>query len=74
MRTIGRKYNGGVRGDWAAECDYCGATWHRSRMVRDASGFLACPDDQDGKDSVTLARENAASAKSMPIIRGKPKR
>lgn len=46
------------RGDYREACDYCGITWYRSSMRRDASGLLACPDDQDGRDKVTLDRAN----------------
>jgi hypothetical protein len=43
-------------------CDYCGIKWYRSECRVDASGFLACPDDQDGRDQVTCDRQNQAAA------------
>jgi hypothetical protein len=55
-------------------CDYCGVYWYRSKMRLDAAGYLACPDDQKGLDVVSLARGNAASAASMPVIKGRVKR
>lgn len=62
MRTIGRKWPQSWRGSYAAHCDYCGVRWPRCKMVRDAAGLLACPDDQAGRDTVTLDQENAAGA------------
>lgn len=55
-------------------CDYCGVYWMRSRMRLDASGYYACPDDQSGRDAVTLSRQNAEGGRSMPIIRARIKR
>lgn len=49
-------------GERRVVCDYCGITWYRSECRRDAAGFLACPDDQGGRDSVTLDRQNAEYA------------
>jgi len=49
-------------GDFRCICDYCGVEWHRSQLVRDQSGLLACPDDQPGLDMVALAEGNAAGA------------
>lgn len=40
-------------------CSYCSMSWYRSACVRDATGYLACPDCQDGKDLATLDRERA---------------
>jgi hypothetical protein len=75
MKTIGRHFpQTGRRGDFECMCDYCGVYWYRSQLRLDAAGFLACPDDQKGRDVVTLARENASSASAMPLIRGRIKR
>jgi hypothetical protein len=41
-------------------CDYCGIFWYQSDLRKDAAGFYACPDDQSGRDVVTLDRQNAA--------------
>lgn len=63
MRTIGRHWSKKApRGDFQAICDYCGVQWRRSQLVRDRAGLLACPDDQRGKDAVTLSQENALAA------------
>ena len=63
MLTIPRKYPGSAPpGERKVMCDYCGMAWLRSVCRRDASGFLACPDDQDGRDTVTLDRINAQAA------------
>lgn len=62
MRTIGRKYPGRfANGDYRAECAYCGIAWLRSRLTRDRTGLLRCPDEH-GRDAVTLAEANAAAA------------
>ena len=59
--SIPRRYPGrvGPPGERQVECAYCGIKWYRSDCVRDASGYLVCPDDQDGRDTVTLDRANA---------------
>lgn len=63
MRTIGRRYpRRRANGDYTAECAYCGVTWHRSRMTKDAGGKYVCPDEGSGRDATTLDRLNAASA------------
>lgn len=71
--TMPRKYPlpapGGER---RVFCDYCGIKWYRSEMKRDASGRLACPDDQSGRDAVTLDRANARAA--ALATRPKPRR
>lgn len=60
MRTIPRRYPfPAPRGERRYTCDYCGMKWYISQLRRDASGFYACPDDQDGRDTVTLDRLNA---------------
>jgi hypothetical protein len=73
MRTIGRhRPKSSPRGDVVALCDYCGVQWYRSQLVRDRSGLLVCPDEGDGKDSVTLSEANARAAASRtgPITYG----
>ncbi len=64
MRTVGRKRpSQSPPGDFQALCDQCGVIWYRYRLRRDASGFLTCPDDNDvGRDTVTISRENAQGA------------
>lgn len=61
MRTIGKRWpRNAPRGDYTAECSYCGVAYRRSSLVRDGSGRFACPDDARGRDAVTLDRLNAA--------------
>lgn len=63
MRTIPRRYPfPAPAGEHQVTCAYCGMKWYRSQCRRDASGYLACPDDQDGLDTVSLDRANAAGA------------
>jgi len=65
--SIPRRYLGPApAGERRVECAYCGLTWMRSDCIRDAAGRLACPDDQDGRDEVTLARLNAEGAEHAP--------
>jgi hypothetical protein len=72
MHTIG-KHNTLQLGDFAMECHYCQTLWPRSKLRRDAAGFLSCPDEGPGRDSVTLARLNAQGAASMPPIKARDK-
>lgn len=46
------------RGTFQALCDYCGNLYYRHSLRRDESGFLACPRDQRGRDTVKLNRMN----------------
>ena len=55
MRTIGRHWPKDALGDYVWPCDYCGVKWRRSKLRRDRSGLLACPDDV-GADRVPFAR------------------
>lgn len=69
MRTMPRKYGRlpGPPGERRVVCDYCGITWYRSACRRDMSGLLACPDDQSGRDTMTLDRANAqAGVEALP--------
>jgi hypothetical protein len=43
-------------------CDWCGVPWRLSQMTLDAAGHLRCPDDQRGRDGVTLSLVNARAA------------
>jgi hypothetical protein len=69
-QTIGRKRSHrSPPGDTKRLCDYCGIAWYRSQLRRDAAGLLACPDDQRGRDVVTLSEGNlswAASRRNDP--------
>lgn len=59
------------RGDYRAQCAYCGMTWYRSDLFRDADGFLRCPDDADGESNIELLRGNAeAAAEILPRLPG----
>lgn len=64
MPTIGRKWpkRSSPPGDYSAMCDYCGVMWRRSQLRKDRAGLLACPDEGDGADVVTLSEANAADA------------
>lgn len=55
-------------------CSYCGVAYYRSELRRDASGNLACPEDQRGRDSVTLNEGNAAAllSRRLPGQTGMP--
>ena len=46
-------------------CDYCGVLWRRSQLRRDGAGHLVCPDEGDGRDSVTLDKLNASHAQAQ---------
>jgi len=66
MRTIGHRWpSSAPQGDRSVFCDYCGVKWRRSQCTRDRAGRLACPDDREGKDEVTLSEENAAAAAQL---------
>ncbi len=63
MRTMPRNYSfPAPAGERRVACDYCGMTWYRSQMVRDTAGRLACPDDMDGRDEVTLDKINSSAS------------
>lgn len=68
MRTIGyRRSHRSPPGDVIRLCSYCGVAYYRSQLRRDASGSLACHDDQHGRDSVTLNEGNAAALASRRL-------
>jgi len=73
MQTIGRKWKG-RRGDFQARCAYCGVMWQRSKLWRDRSGNLVCPDEGSGKDATLLSELNAmhasASGGTSPVRDG----
>lgn len=51
------------KGDFKAMCDYCGAVFYRSSLVRKEGGLLACIKDcAKGRDEVQLSRMNAEYA------------
>lgn len=62
LRTISyRRSHRSPPGDTVKLCSYCGVAYYRSQLRCDASGNLACPEDQRGRDSVTLNEGNAAA-------------
>lgn len=68
--TMPRRYTGKApAGERRVICDFCGMTWYRSVCRRLPGGMLACPDDQDGRDSTTLDRLNAANAAAARLPR-----
>lgn len=72
--TMPRRYVGPApKGERRRTCDYCGIPWYQSVMRRDAAGLWACPDDQAGRDTVTLDRLNASgspAAETVSVIDG----
>lgn len=70
MRTIGRRYSGPSR-NWEEECSYCGVTWLRSELTLDVAGYLACPDDRDGRTAKEIDYQRAADSGEADIIRGR---
>lgn len=55
------------KGERRYRCDYCGIVWYMSQLRKDAAGFYACPDDQSGRDVVTLDRANTTGPVSSGI-------
>lgn len=70
MSTIGRNHVGPAR-TWAEECSYCGVMWLRTDMVRNADGYLACPDDREGRTAIEIDAQRASDASEVSVIRGK---
>jgi hypothetical protein len=66
MLTVGRKRpDSSPRGDTQGICSYCGAQWYVSQMRKDRAGLWACPNDQGGRDIVTLTEGNARGAQKQ---------
>lgn len=64
MRTISyRRPRSSPIGDYEAKCDYCGVHWLRSRLVRDESNLLVCPDHNHGESVVALDRQVAQDSR-----------
>jgi len=57
--SFGRHSGPGTATAYPVMCTVCGSLWPRSKMRRDGSGQLICPDEGDGRDAVTLDRANA---------------
>ncbi len=49
-------------GQYAVACDVCGIEYYRSDLVRTPDGYLTCPDDIEGRDTVTLNKLNQQAA------------
>src|SRR5512138_3447059 len=58
-QTIGKHWAKYPRGDYQAQCAYCGSHFRRSQLRKDGAGRLCCDADW-GPDEVTLTKENAA--------------
>lgn len=59
-RRLPRNY---PRGDFQTCCDWCGALFYRSQLVRKEGGTLACKKDcAKGRDATQLSRMNAEHA------------
>jgi hypothetical protein len=70
MQTVGRHLPSSCpRGETVAECDYCGIRWFRSKLTRDRSGRLRCPDEGNGLDQVSLDEGNAQAASKERLRR-----
>jgi hypothetical protein len=70
MSTIGKHWpSSRPRGDFATRCSYCGVVYPRSKLVKDASGNLACTCSSGGRDLTTLAKLNAARAAERQQLR-----
>lgn len=54
MRTVPRSVRTKLPGDHVTDCFYCGDTYLRSRMRRDAGGNLRCTDCQQGSEACDL--------------------
>lgn len=68
MRTIGHHLpKNSPHGDFETMCDYCGVAYYRSKLIRDAAGFLVCPRDAKGLDVVSLGQIEAANAQ-RPVV------
>src|SRR5688500_17336229 len=70
MRTSGRRIKKGERA--RSLSDHCGARFDLRDLVRDASGLLRCPQEGNGRDTVTLNEANVAAAEAwadrkMPV-------
>lgn len=57
-QTIGRHWAKTPKGDYQAQCAYCGSHYRRSELRKDGKGLLVCVYDW-GLDEVTLTKENA---------------
>lgn len=67
MRTIGRHWpTTTANGDRPARCDYCGAMWPLSKLVRDQANLLRCPQEGPGPDAVELSK---AQLSNTPVRR-----
>lgn len=64
MKTMPNRLSANhIRGDHQSMCDYCGAVFYRSSLVRKENGLLACKVDcAKGRDEVQLSRMNAEHA------------
>lgn len=67
---IGRRYSGRKR-EYTADCDYCGVRFHRAELVLNPEGFLACPDDRDGRTAIEIDYQRAMDSAVPTTINGK---
>lgn len=68
MSTIGRHHHG-TRRDTQSECAYCGVVYLRSELRLNMEGFLACPDDWDGRTALEIDYQRAIDAAVPSEIR-----
>jgi len=60
-QSIRRKAYGEKRFDGTFVCDYCGAPYHTTDLIRDTDGLLRCPIDREG-DSIRDMEDQIAAA------------
>jgi len=75
MSHIPRRYpSPAPPGEYQTECAYCGITWYRSELRRDAAGMLVCPDDIEGRPAALLDRLNHQAVAEAVAAQARPRR
>jgi len=69
-RTLGKRWpTKHLNGDYLDYCGYCGAAYPRSKLVKDGSGVLRCPQEGPGLSRLELDQKNTMLAQKCPIPR-----
>lgn len=63
-----RKWPGLKKGDWKAQCDYCGWDFYASELKEDWKGLYACKDDYSPRQPQDFVR-GVADDPSVPFVR-----
>ena len=71
MRTVG-KHHPRNKPLGTFTCDICGVLWQRHMLRKKRDGLWYCPDDFDGRVSITLSEGNAAAAAKPRPDKPKP--